>query len=87
MIGNIDRDEREEKLCYRHSYGMKFKSYKLGMAAGKTDVRNKDLTSKTKCPYRIPEDVLELLKKRARWLAGYEIGWQVGRKTKKRRTK
>jgi 5-enolpyruvylshikimate-3-phosphate synthase len=82
VISFIDRDNKETKRCNDHRYGMKFKSYKLGMLAGKTDVKDKELTAKTQCPYFIPEEVRQLLKKRARWLAGYEEGWRRGKRRK-----
>lgn len=78
MIGRIDRDETEEKLCNNYRYGMKQKSYKLGLVAGKLDSKNKkNLEKKAKCPFKIPSDILILLKKRARWFAGYDYGWQI----------
>ena len=87
MISRIDRDAVEEKLCNNHRYGMKQKSYKLGLKAGKIDSKNKNLEKKAKCPYRIPSDILALLKKRARWFAGYDMGWQSVLERKKKKKK
>lgn len=77
MIGRIDRDDAEEKKCNVRRYGMKFPSYKQGLIAGRRDRKRKaKLEPREKCPYFIPSDVLALLKKRARWFAGYDAGWQ-----------
>lgn len=87
MISRIDRDNDEEKSCYDLRYAMKQKSYKLGYAAGKIDSKNKNLEKKAKCPFRIPSDILAILKKRARWFAGYDYGWQISSLKKKRKKK
>lgn len=89
MISFIDRDEKEAKLCYSRRYGMKFKSYKSGFSAGKKDAKDKkNINGKTKCPFNIPPDVYDLLRKRARWLEGYEAGWnRVGAGKRKKNAK
>lgn len=85
MIGHIDRDNTEAKLCNDRKYGMKFKSYKLGVKAGIRAAKTKDLPAE-KCPYPIPPDVMKLLQQRARWFAGYEEGWgKIQRKRQQRR--
>lgn len=87
MIGRLDRDSTEEKKCNDHAYGKKFKSYRLGLVAGKRDGHQKDLDLKTrgKNPYIIPTEIWELLKKRSRWEMGYQVGWELGRKKKKKK--
>ena len=87
MIGRIDRDEAEEKNCSVYRYGKKFRSFRLGYRAGKSDGAKVDAVGTTKCPFKIPSDVLELLKKRARWFAGHALGWEQGRKRKKKKRK
>lgn len=77
MIGHIDRDNEEARLCANHAKCIKYPSYKDGYASGKADARDKNLVKTTKCPYVLTPDMLALLKKRARWIAGYQTGWNV----------
>lgn len=87
MQGRIDRDEGEEKLSATYRYGKKFKSFRLGYRDGKIDGAKIEADVRKKCPFKIPSDVYELLKKRARWFAGYDLGWEQGRKRKKKKLK
>lgn len=76
MQGRIDRDENEEKKSAAYRYGKKFRSFRVGYKAGRKDGWTREATAQAKCPFHIPSDVLELLKKRARWFAGYDMGYQ-----------
>lgn len=84
MMDFIDRDNVETKKCYDYRYGMKQKSFKQGFSAGKLDRKDKHLEKKAKCPFKIPSSVQLILKKRARWIEGYNQGWQAAGKKKKK---
>lgn len=78
MLGSITADEKEVKHCNDNRYGMKFRSYRLGLEAGKRDSKHKKTLEKMASnPYIIPSEIFELLKKRARWKSGYDQGWDI----------
>jgi len=83
MIGRLDLDEAEAKRCNNHSVGKKLPSYKKGFQAGLRDGKKTEIEKREKNPYLIDPEVMILLKKRARWEAGYQYGWQLGSKKKK----
>ena len=85
MIGRIDRDEKEAKLSASHKYGKKFRSYRVGFIAGKKDGKKLEEGPSAKNPFPIPSEVLELLKKRARWQMGYDYGYQIGGRIKRKK--
>ena len=78
MLGSLLHDDAERKRCNDSRYGMKFKSYKLGYAAGKHDRLNlkRDDAKTEQNPYKLTPDILDLLRRRARWESGYFAGWQ-----------
>lgn len=80
-MGRIDRDESEQSRCYNDEYARKFKSYRLGLAAGKRDGARTGNEKLERNPYVLTPEILALLRKRARWEAGHSIGFtQTARK-------
>ena len=89
MISQLDRDKAEEHRCYDTKVGMTFKSFRDGLDAGKREAKLVDLPKGglKQCPYYLSPEVRELLKKRARWLAGYDTGWQLAKRKQQRKKK
>lgn len=83
MIGRLDLDEAEAKKCNNHNAGKKLPSYKKGFHAGLRDGKQTDIGKREKNPYLLSPEIMILLKKRARWEAGYQYGWQLGSAKKK----
>ena len=88
MIGRIDLDEKEfKKYTGAYKRGKRFRSFRLGVQAGKTDGAKIEDTTTSKNPFPIPSELYELLQKRARWQAGYDLGWEIGREKKRKKLK
>ena len=80
LKGKLGSDAEELKKCASHKYGLRFKSYKKGYLSGKIDSKHHTSTrehERAENPYTLTPDVIELLRKRARWEMGYEMGWAV----------
>lgn len=85
MIGRLDVDEQEVKRCNDHNAGKKLPSYRKGFQAGLSDGQKTEIEKREKNPYWLSSEIKLLLRKRARWEAGYQYGWQIGSRKKKKR--